>query len=114
MRISRHLCWVVLANYWLLLTYVDSYDLTAVGPTIRLGFALITFLVRAKTVFKKVIFERGFNIQNGTAIPEYMESTIDARVIGKVELTIHYSKFSQNACGDTEQAQSAAVSGSAK
>jgi hypothetical protein len=64
--------------------------------------------------FKKVIFERGFNIQNGTAIPEYMESTIDARVIGKVELTIHYSKFSQNACGDTEQAQSAAVSGSAK
>jgi hypothetical protein len=72
------------------------------------------FVKNPSIFFKRVIFERGFNIQNGTAIPEYMESTIDARVIGKVDLTIHYSKFSQNACGDTEQAQSAAVSGSAK
>lgn len=72
------------------------------------------FVKNPSIFFKKVIFDRGFDIQNGMAIPIYMTSTIDARVIGKVELTIRYSKFSPNACGDTEQAQSAALPGAAK
>ena len=64
--------------------------------------------------FKKVIFERAFTIENGVAIPRYMVSSIDTRVIGKVEITINYSNLEQNAGPDGGQAQSAALPGLAK
>ena len=51
--------------------------------------------------FKKVDFERSFRIQDGMVLPENMVSTIDTRVIGKVELNINYSNFTQTA-GETE------------
>lgn len=47
--------------------------------------------------FKKVVFDRSFSIQNGAAIPILMNSTIDTRLVGKVELAIHYSKPDENA-----------------
>jgi len=47
--------------------------------------------------FKQVNFERAFAIRNGLAVPSYMNSTIDTRVIGKVELNVNYSKFSESA-----------------
>lgn len=47
--------------------------------------------------FKKVDFRRSFAIQDGLAIPHAMSSTIDVRLIGKVELNIDYSNFAQNA-----------------
>lgn len=43
--------------------------------------------------FKKVEFERAYKIQNGIAVPQYMNSTIDARLVGKVELSISYFNF---------------------
>jgi hypothetical protein len=46
--------------------------------------------------FKKVDFMRFWVIQNGLPVPEYMTSTIDVRLIGKVELSINYSKFAPN------------------
>ena len=46
--------------------------------------------------FKKVDFERAFAIRNGVPIPSYMNSTIDTRLIGKVEISINYSNFSEN------------------
>ena len=58
------------------------------------------FVKNPSIFFKKVDFERAFRIQNGLAIPQYTMSTIDARLIGKVELNISYSNFSQNT-GDT-------------
>jgi hypothetical protein len=66
------------------------------------------FVKNPSVFFKKVIFQRGFGIENGVAIPRYMMSTIDTRVIGKVELTINYSNFTQNAGPDTEETESAA------
>jgi hypothetical protein len=72
------------------------------------------FVKNPSIFFKRVVFDRAFTIQNGMVIPEYMDSTIDARVIGKVELSIRYSNFSQNACGDTEQAKALPVAGAAK
>src|SRR5207302_8228991 len=54
------------------------------------------FVKNPSVFFKRVVFQRGFAIQNGIAIPRYMTSTIDMRVIGKVELTISYSNFVQN------------------
>jgi hypothetical protein len=47
--------------------------------------------------FKKVEFERAFAIQNGVPIPQTLTSTIDVRLIGKVELNINYSHFAPNA-----------------
>jgi len=55
--------------------------------------------------FKKVDFERAFAIQNGLSIPAYMNSTIDTRLIGKVELNINYSKFNESAVDDDEHVE---------
>jgi hypothetical protein len=50
--------------------------------------------------FKKVDFERGFSIQDGFSVPSYITSTIDTRLVGKVELNINYSNFNH---GDTSE-----------
>jgi hypothetical protein len=47
--------------------------------------------------FKKVDFQRTYAIQNGVAIPQYMTSTIDTRLVGKIHLSVSYSNFSQGA-----------------
>lgn len=44
--------------------------------------------------FKKVDFERNYAIQNGVPVPRSMSSTIQTRIVGKVELSISYSNFS--------------------
>jgi hypothetical protein len=51
--------------------------------------------------FKKVDFERGFSIQDGHAIPSYITSTIDTRLVGRVELNISYSKFAPETTGES-------------
>ena len=61
------------------------------------------FVKNPSIFFRKVDFERAFAIQNGIAIPQSMTSTIDVRLIGKVQLSINYSKFAQNT--DTADAQ---------
>jgi len=43
--------------------------------------------------FKKVDFERTYSIQDGVPVPAYMASTIDTRLVGKVELNVSYSNF---------------------
>jgi hypothetical protein len=58
--------------------------------------------------FKKVDFERDFAIQNGTAVPERMNSTIATRLVGKVELNISYSNFAQNT-GSSENSGPSAI-----
>jgi hypothetical protein len=44
--------------------------------------------------FKRVEFERQFAIRNGVSVPERMKSIINARFVGKVELTIDYNAVS--------------------
>ncbi|MBV9675767.1 MAG: hypothetical protein JO185_05500 [Acidobacteriaceae bacterium] len=66
-------------------------------------------LVKNPSVFfKKVDFRRGFNIQNGLAVPTYLVSTIDTRLVGKIEINISFSKFAQGR--DTEADEDAADS----
>lgn len=43
--------------------------------------------------FKRVQFERAYRIQDGVALPEHMSSSIDTRLVGRVELSIEYSNF---------------------
>jgi hypothetical protein len=50
--------------------------------------------------FKKVDFERDFAIQNGVSVPAHMTSTIDTRVVGKVELDINYTSVAEGADDD--------------
>ncbi len=48
-------------------------------------------LVKNPSVFfKRVEFVRAFVIKNGTAVPQHMESIIEARLIGKVNLSVDY------------------------
>jgi hypothetical protein len=51
-------------------------------------------LVKNPTVFfRQVDFERAFEIKNGVAVPQHMNSVIDTRLVGKIELNIDYSHF---------------------
>jgi hypothetical protein len=45
--------------------------------------------------FKKVEFERAFAIQNGVSVPAHMTSTIDTRIVGRVELDINYTAVAE-------------------
>ena len=54
--------------------------------------------------FKKVEFERAFDIQDGLSVPSHMISTIDTRLIGKVELHINYSKFAPEKAAESGDA----------
>jgi hypothetical protein len=51
------------------------------------------FVKNPSVFFKKVEFVRDFAIQGGTAVPQHMQSVIDARLIGKINLRIDYSEF---------------------
>lgn len=52
--------------------------------------------VKTPSIFlKKMQFVREYDIQNGVAIPQRMESKADVRFIGHVELNVNYFKFSK-------------------
>ncbi len=52
--------------------------------------------VKTPSIFlKKMQFVRVYDIQNGVAVPQRMESKADVRFIGPVELKINYLKFSK-------------------
>lgn len=54
-------------------------------------------LVKNPSVFfRRVDFERAYSIHNGILIPERVNSTIDTRLIGIVQLNISYSNFEQS------------------
>lgn len=78
------------------------------GATCLPVFEKGRFVKNPSVFFKRVVFDRGFAIENGMAIPRYMSSTIDTRVIGKVEITITYSNFSNNPGPEAKEAESAA------
>lgn len=46
--------------------------------------------------FKKVDFQRDFAIQNGSSVPAHMNSTIDTRLVGRVNLSVNYSTVALN------------------
>jgi hypothetical protein len=58
--------------------------------------------------FKKVDFERAFAIQNGVSVPAHMTSTIDTRVVGKVELDINYTSVTEETDDDVADTASIA------
>lgn len=49
------------------------------------------FVRNPSVFFHKVDFERAFAIQNGLAVPARMNSTIQTRLVGKVNLSVAYS-----------------------
>lgn len=52
--------------------------------------------VKTPSIFlKKMQFVRVYDIQNGVAVPQRMESKADVRFIGPVELNVNYFKFSK-------------------
>jgi hypothetical protein len=71
------------------------------------------FVKNPSIFFKKVDFERTFDIKNGVAVPHKMSSTIDARLIGKVELNIDYSNFTPNGADANDTSMSGQETASA-
>ena len=45
---------------------------------------------------------RDYEIQDGVSVPTHIESTADMRIVGRAELSIDFSNFSQ--AGDGEDA----------
>jgi hypothetical protein len=54
------------------------------------------FVKNPSVFFKKVEFVRAFAIQNGTAVPQHMQSVIDARLIGRINLRVDYTPVQPN------------------
>jgi len=52
------------------------------------------FVKNPSIFFKRVEFVRDYKIEDGTAVPQHMDSTITTRIVGKVNLSIDYSNFS--------------------
>jgi hypothetical protein len=50
------------------------------------------FVKNPSVFFKKVEFVRDYTIEDGAAIPQHMQSVIDARLIGRINLRVDYSK----------------------
>lgn len=69
-------------------------------------------LVKNPSIFlKKVDFERAFAIRGGYSVPSHIVSTIDMRLIGKVELNINYSKFAQDTSTEAEEGAATEAAG---
>lgn len=67
-------------------------------------------LVKNPTIFfKKVDFERAYTIRGGVAVPEHTTSIIEARMVGRVELSVEYSNFSPAPLGEIESDGSPAM-----
>lgn len=66
-------------------------------------------LVRNPSIFfKHVDFEREYQIENGLSVPERVSSTIDVRLVGKVEINISYSDLKPNTGDDASDSTAAA------
>ena len=57
--------------------------------------------------FKRVQFERAYQIQGGVAVPEHMSSRIDTRLVGPVDLNVEYSNFALDTESEDESAPDA-------
>lgn len=57
------------------------------------------FVKNPSIFFRKVEFERAYGIQNGVPVPEHMASTIQTRLVGRVEVNVSYSNFALNDVG---------------
>jgi hypothetical protein len=54
-----------------------------------------SFVKTPSFFLKKMQFVREYEIQNGVAVPQRMESKADARFYGPIELNVNYFKFSK-------------------
>jgi hypothetical protein len=59
--------------------------------------------------FKKVEFERAFSIQNGVSVPAHMTSTIETRIVGKVELDVRYTAVAEGGDEDSVEINTASL-----
>ena len=67
------------------------------------------FVKNPSIFFRKVEFERAYGIQNGVPVPEYMASTIQTRLVGRVEVNVSYSNFALDAAGPGNAAEGESV-----
>jgi hypothetical protein len=80
-------------------------DATSYLPVLEKGR-----LVKNPSIFfKKVEFERAFAIQNGVSTPAHMTSTIDTRIVGRVELDINYTAVAEEGDEDAAAIDTASI-----
>jgi len=67
------------------------------------------FVKNPSIFFKRVDFERAYTIRDGKWLPEHMTSTINAHVVGTVELDVYYSNFSSAVDASDEEGSDSGV-----
>jgi len=58
------------------------------------------FVKNPSIFLKKVRFLRDYEIHDGVAYPTHIDSVVETRLVGKAEMSIHYSNYSRNAMAD--------------
>lgn len=69
------------------------------------------FVKNPSIFFKRVEFVRDYMIEDGTAVPRHMDSTITTRIVGKVNLSIDYSNFAPDHGVPASQTTGASATG---
>ena len=64
------------------------------------------FVKNPSVFLKNVEFIREYELKDGISYPTRIESTIETRIVGKAEITIHYSNYSK---ADGQSAEAAVV-----
>lgn len=60
------------------------------------------FVKNPSVFLKKIEFVRDYEMRDGVAFPKHIESTVDARLIGRAELSINYSNYSKQENAEEE------------
>jgi hypothetical protein len=58
------------------------------------------FVKNPSIFLKKVRFLRDYEIHDGVAYPTHIDSVVETRLVGKAEMSIHYTNYAKNAAGD--------------
>ena len=67
------------------------------------------FVKNPSIFFRKVEFERAYAIQNGVPVPERITSTIQTRLVGRVEVNVSYSNFALDEPGNAEEGEAGSL-----
>jgi hypothetical protein len=57
--------------------------------------------VKSPSIFlKKIEFVRTYNLKEGVAVPQHLESKLETRIFGPVNLSIDFSNFAKDTTPD--------------
>ena len=70
------------------------------------------FVKNPSVFLKKIAFVRDYEMRDGVALPSYIQSTVDTRIVGRAQLQIHFMNYArEDDAGDGARADFSSASG---